>query len=195
MSKKLGTVLYGSEHSADEVFLGRDFSSGKNYSEKTASEIDDEIREIISECYEICKKHLTEHIDKLHFVAEFLFKKESMDEEQFRAAMESDNPTIEYIEEIAAEKKRKSEEENKTAHENNEKAEEEARKKAEEEAAKRIAEMQKTGKFPVDDFFNSVFTVPKEKEESISQEDEVDNSQENSDATTDSDSEKDENNE
>jgi cell division protease FtsH len=43
MSDKLGTVLYGTEHSSDEVFLGRDFSSGKNYSEKTAAEIDDEI--------------------------------------------------------------------------------------------------------------------------------------------------------
>ena len=64
MSEKLGTVLYGSEHSSDEVFLGRDFSSGKNYSEKTAAEIDDEIRNIISSCYVTCKKHLTENIDK-----------------------------------------------------------------------------------------------------------------------------------
>ena len=185
MSKKLGTVLYGSEHSADEVFLGRDFSSGKNYSEKTASEIDDEIRDIISECYEICKKHLTEHIDKLHFVAEFLFKKESMDEEQFRAAMESDNPTVEYIEEIAAEKKRKSEEENKTAHTNNAKAEEEAKKKAEEEAKKRIEEMQRTGKFPVDDFFNTVFTVPEDKSGTNSHEEQPDNNEKGTDQSTD----------
>ena len=47
MSEKLGTVLYGSEHSDDAVFLGRDFSSGQNYSEKTAADIDDEIRKII----------------------------------------------------------------------------------------------------------------------------------------------------
>jgi len=160
MSEKLGTVLYGSEHSSDEVFLGRDFSSGKNYSEKTAAQIDEEIRDIISSCYKTCKKYLTENISKLHFVAEFLLKNESMDEEQFKAAMEAEEPTIEYIEEIAVEKKRKSEEENKTAHENNAKAAEEARRKAEEEAAKRREEMERTGKFPVDDFFNSVFTVP-----------------------------------
>ena len=195
MSRKLGTVLYGSEHSADEVFLGRDFSSGKNYSEKTASEIDDEIRDIISECYEICKKHLTEHIDKLHFVAEFLFKKESMDEEQFRAAMESDNPTIEYIEEIADQKKRKSEEENKTAHENNEKAEEEARKKAEEEAAKRNEEMRRTGNFSVDDFFSTVFTVPEEEDDSDSQKEKADNGEDNTAETPDSSSEDDAKNE
>ena len=163
MSEKLGTVLYGSEHSSDEVFLGRDFSSGKNYSEKTAAEIDDEIRNIISSCYVTCKKHLSENIDKLHFVAEFLLKNESMDEEQFKAAMESEAPTMEYIESIASEKKRKSDEENKTAHENNAKAEEAARRKAEEEAAKRKEEMDRTGKFPADDFFNSVFTVPEDE--------------------------------
>lgn len=165
MSEKLGTVLYGSEHSADEVFLGRDFSSGKNYSEKTAAQIDDEIRNIISSCYKTCKKHLTDNIEKLHFIAEFLLKNESMDEEQFKAAMETDNPTVEYIETIATEKKRKSEEENRSAHENNAKAEEEARRLAEEEAAKKRAEMERTGKFPADEFFNTIFNVPVDEEE------------------------------
>ena len=138
MSDKLGTVLYGSEHSQDEVFLGRDFSSGKNYSEKTAADIDDEIRSIISAAYDKCRQILTEHIDKLHFVAEFLLKNESMDEEQFRAAMEMNDPTIESIEEIAAMKKQKSEEENKSRHEKNAKDEEEERLRRE-ELSKRMA--------------------------------------------------------
>jgi cell division protease FtsH len=165
MSKKLGTVLYGSEHSSDEVFLGRDFSSGKNYSEKTASDIDDEIRSIISDCYDVCKKHLEENISKLHFVAEFLLKNESMDDEQFKAAMELDEPTIEEIEKIAADRKLESEKENKTAHEKNEKAEAEAKRKAEAEAEakKKLAEMKERGEFPMDDFFDTVFTVPKDK--------------------------------
>ena len=115
----LGTVLYGSEHSSDEVFLGRDFSSGKNYSENTAAQIDDEIRKIISDAYERCEKILKEHIDKLHFVAEFLLKNEFMDEAQFMACMQSENPTIEEIEAIAEERRLKSEAENKTAHEKN----------------------------------------------------------------------------
>ena len=136
MSEKLGTVLYGSDHSSDEVFLGRDFSSGKNYSEQTAASIDEEIRNIISTSYDRCKDILTEHIDKLHFVAQFLLKNESMDEEQFRAAMEMDNPTIEFIEDIAFRKKQKSEEENDIAHENNRKAEEEERIRREELAKK-----------------------------------------------------------
>ena len=112
MSEALGTVLYGSEHSSDEVFLGRDFSSGQNYSEATAALIDSEIRQIIADSYARCKSILTEHIDKLHFVAEFLLKNEFMEQDQFEACMSMDNPTIEAIEAIADERKRKSEEEN-----------------------------------------------------------------------------------
>ena len=124
MSDALGTVLYGSEHSQDEVFLGRDFSAGKEYSEKTAAQIDDEVRRIIADAYATCRDILSNNIDKLHFVANFLLKNEVMDEEQFLAAMTLENPTIEEIEAIAIERKRKSEEENKTAHENNARDEE-----------------------------------------------------------------------
>ena len=181
MSEKLGTVLYGSEHTQDEVFLGRDFSSGQNYSEKTSAEIDDEIRSIINNAHEVCKKHLTEHIDKLHFVASFLLKNEFMDEFQFKACMESDNPTIEEIEEIAKERKRKSEEENKIAHEKNRKKEEEQRKAAEEEARKFREQMENNGKFPADDFFSKVFYAPKvdneENADNKSEDVKVENSQ------------------
>ena len=132
MSEKLGTVLYGSEHSADEVFLGRDFSSGTGYSEKTAAEIDDEIRKIIADAYERCKLYISSNIDKLHFVAEYLLKHEFMDEDQFIACMERENPTIEEIELIANERAKKSEEENRTAEEKRKKEEEEELRKAEE---------------------------------------------------------------
>ena len=152
MSEKLGTVLYGSEHSSDEVFLGRDFSSGKTYSEKTASDIDDEIRAIINNSYARCKEILTSNIDKLHFVAEFLLKNESMDEEQFKAAMEMDNPTIEDIEDIAFRKKKQSEEENDTAHKKNAEAAEEARLR-QEELAKRMA----NGEELTDDLLKEIF--------------------------------------
>ena len=166
MSSKLGTVLYGSEHSSDEVFLGRDFSSGKNYSEKTAAEIDDEIRAIINSAYETCKKHLEEHIDKLHFVANFLLKNESMDEDQFKACMEAENPTIEQIENIALERQKKSEEENKTAHENNEKARQEAEAKAKEEAERQMYNNQN---FATDDFLNNIFKAPDDNDDQKSE--------------------------
>ena len=131
MSDLLGPVLYGNEHSSDEVFLGRDFSSGQNYSDKTAASIDDEIRRIIMSAYDRCKDILTEHIDKLHFVAQFLLKNEFMDDEQFKTCMQMDDPTIEAIEAIAEERKRVSEEENETAHKKNARNEELERERAE----------------------------------------------------------------
>ena len=132
MSDKLGTVLYGSEHSSSEVFLGRDFSSGKDYSEKTAAAIDDEIRKLIASSYEDAKKILKEHIDKLHFVAQYLLGHESMDGDQFEAAMK-DGATVEELEAIA---EAKAEESRKA----NEKAAEERAKREAEEAAHRDAE-------------------------------------------------------
>jgi len=111
MSEKLGTVLYGSDHSSDEVFLGRDFSSGKNYSEQTAAAIDAEIQRIIGECYNEAKEILSAHIDRLHFVAQYLLKHESMDADQFKAAMK-DDATEEELDAIAAEKAEKSRRDN-----------------------------------------------------------------------------------
>ena len=128
MSDKLGTVLYGSGHS--EVFLGRDYGTGKDYSEVTAATIDAEIQRIIAECYEDAKKILSEHIDKLHFVAQYLLKHESMDGDQFEAAMK-DGATEEDLDAIAAEKAEKS----RLANE-----ERAARQKAEEEAKKAAAQ-------------------------------------------------------
>ena len=140
MSDKLGTVLYGSEHSASEVFLGRDFSSGKNYSEKTAAIIDEEIRSLIEQAYAKCTEILTEHLDKLHFVAAFLLKNEIMDGDQFKAAMEGD-PTIEELEEMAEEKKRKSREDNeKKRAENEERERREAEERERQENERRAAQ-------------------------------------------------------
>ena len=138
---RLGTVLYGNEHSSGEVFLGRDFSSGKNYSEKTAAQIDDEVRAIIDEAYAKCKAYLQENIDKLHFVAEFLYKHESMDRDQFEAAMQ-EGATEEDVVKIAEDKKRESEKENR------ERAEKNAKREAEEKAE--AEEKKPDGDTPVD---------------------------------------------
>ena len=87
-----------------------------------------------------------------------------MDEEQFRAAMELDEPTIEDIENIAKEKKNKSEAENQTAHENNKKAEEEAKRKEREEAERKAKEdaekLKNQSGFSSDDFFNNIWNAP-----------------------------------
>ncbi len=128
MSDKLGTVLYGSEHA--EVFLGRDYTTGKEYSEKTAAAIDEEIQRIIGECYVDAKTILSEHIDKLHFVAQYLLKHESMDDDQFAAAMQ-DGATEEALEAIAAEKAERS----RVANEERARREAEERARREAEAA------------------------------------------------------------
>ena len=119
MSEKLGTVLYGSEHSADAVFLGRDFNSSRNFSEETAANIDEEIRRIIRECYARCTSYIGEHLDKLDLVAAYLLKHETMEGETFRAAMERDGVTMEELEAIDEAREKKSEEENRVAAEKN----------------------------------------------------------------------------
>ncbi len=109
MSDLIGLRSFGSGES--EVFLGRDFSTSKDYSDATAAKIDSEIHKYLDEAYANAKRILTENIDKLHFVAEFLLKNEIMDGEQFKAAMEG-NPTFEELEEMTEAKKRRSREEN-----------------------------------------------------------------------------------
>lgn len=123
MSDRLGPILYGSEHTSDEVFLGRDFSSGKDYSEETAAAIDEEVHAIIEQAYADAKKMLQDHIDRLHFVAQYLLKHESMDGDQFAAAMKED-ATVEELEAIAAQKAEASRLDNEKAAEAAKKAEE-----------------------------------------------------------------------
>ena len=106
MSDVLGPVVYGSEHGQDEVFLGRDFSTIRNYSEETASKIDAEIRRIVDNAYATARKILEDHKEKLHFIAAYLFKNEVMDQDQFNAVMEGD-PTVEELNAIAEEKRRR----------------------------------------------------------------------------------------
>ena len=80
-SEKLGPILYG--HENQEVFLGRDYSQGRNYSENVAAEIDGEIRELIETGYEKAKEILTEHGDLLERCAQYLMKHEKIDGPDF----------------------------------------------------------------------------------------------------------------
>lgn len=109
---ELGPILFGSGHSDSEVFLGRDFSHERDFSEAVAAKIDEQVEKIITEAYDEAKRLLCENIEKLHFIAKFLVKNEIMDGDQFKRAMEEDDVTIEDLEEMVAEKRRRSEEEN-----------------------------------------------------------------------------------
>ena len=92
MSDKLGLVTYG--HDDNEVFLGRDFSSTPNYSEKTAAVIDEEIESVVMTQYKKALELLNNAMPKLHEVAKVLFDKEKISGEDFRAIMEEQAPTF-----------------------------------------------------------------------------------------------------
>jgi ATP-dependent metalloprotease FtsH len=94
MSENLGSMSYDTE---DEVFIGRDFNSMKNYSEHVAAEIDREVRNIVDTAYDKAKTLLEEHIDKLHVIAEALLKFETISGEEFLLAFNEgiDKLTIE----------------------------------------------------------------------------------------------------
>ena len=85
-SEKLGPVVYGQDEG--EVFLGRDLNHTRNYSEEIASQIDSEIREIVENGYEEVKTILSEHMNQLHLVAEYLFENEKITGANFKDLME-----------------------------------------------------------------------------------------------------------
>ena len=136
MSEKLGPVVYGSDR--DEVFLGYEINNSNNYSEKIAAQIDDEIHEIITEQYVRAKKLLSENIEKLRAVAEYLVKYETMTGEQFSALMEHD-ATEEELNAMVEEKRRRQAEEDAAmkAREEKRRREDEERRRQREEAEHR----------------------------------------------------------
>jgi len=85
MSDNLGPVAFGS--GSDEVFLGRDYSHMRNYSEEIASAIDGEVKNFISAAYDKTYSILTEHKDKLELVAQKLLEVEKIDAQQFAELM------------------------------------------------------------------------------------------------------------
>ena len=90
-SEKLGTVVYGSDQ--NEIFLGRDLGQARDYSEKVAADIDQEVRDIVDQAYKQCKTILKEHVDKLHKIAQYLFVNEKVDGEKFGELM-ADIPAL-----------------------------------------------------------------------------------------------------
>ena len=82
MSEKLGPILFGDDQ--QEVFLGRDFGHTKNYSENVATIIDEEIKRIVSEAYDLAKVTLEENMDSLHKAAQLLMEKEKITGEELR---------------------------------------------------------------------------------------------------------------
>ncbi len=77
MSKKLGPLTFGKKD--EQIFLGREIAKHKNYSEKTAVDIDEEIKRIVTEAYERAKKILEDNYDLLDILAKTLLERETID--------------------------------------------------------------------------------------------------------------------
>lgn len=84
-SEKMGPVVYGNDQ--NEVFLGRDLGSSRDYSDRVAAEIDDEVRSIIEKAYDKAKEILQAHMDQLHLLAKYLMLHEKIEREDFEVLM------------------------------------------------------------------------------------------------------------
>ena len=116
------------------MFLGRDFTSRKNFSESLASEIDKEIKLVMETAFEKTEQLLTEHLDELHRVAEALLELETIDGTQFEQLF-NDEKSLEEIKEESLEQAKEKEEFNRR----------EAEKRAEHRPQKR-EKLRRTGK-------------------------------------------------
>ena len=83
MSETLGARTFGDQN--NEVFIGRDYGHTVDYSQDTAAQIDNEIKNIIDGCYQRCVNILTENQDKLNEVAKLLLEKEKIEGDEFDA--------------------------------------------------------------------------------------------------------------
>ncbi len=100
MSDKLGPINFGSSNG--EVFLGKDYSQTRNYSESIAALIDQEMDEIIRNAYSRTEKILSDHMDKLELIAQVLMKKEKIDGKDFKDLMDGTVTKEEFLGEATA---------------------------------------------------------------------------------------------
>ena len=89
MSEAVGPVVYSCAD--DDNYGGYGSGLYKNYSDSTASKIDEEVRKIISDSYEKSKNIISEHIDKLHEIASYLIENEKMSGKKFYEIMDGKN--------------------------------------------------------------------------------------------------------
>ncbi len=91
MSEKLGTRVYGDNHS--EVFLGREMSTQRNVSQDTAEKVEQEVTKIIGQEYDRARKIIDENSDKIEAMAQALLEWETLDSSQVDEIMAGKEPT------------------------------------------------------------------------------------------------------
>jgi cell division protease FtsH len=89
MSDLMGPLSFGKRE--EHIFLGREIAQHKDYSEQTAIDIDQEIRQVVTGCYERAKTILTENLDALHAVAQALLDRETIDGSEIDGIIKSDS--------------------------------------------------------------------------------------------------------
>ncbi|MBQ8692669.1 MAG: cell division protein FtsH, partial [Synergistaceae bacterium] len=89
MSDKLGLVKLGNKR--EEIFLGRDISEDRNYSEEVASEIDKEVKAIIDKCYFNAREILSERRTLMDKIVKILLEREVLDGDEFAKLMDGDS--------------------------------------------------------------------------------------------------------
>jgi cell division protease FtsH len=92
---RLGPLAYGKKE--ELVFLGREISEQRNYSDTIAYQIDQEIQEIIEHGHERARQVISEHFDKLEAIAELLVREESIDDEQLEALFDQPRPKPDLV--------------------------------------------------------------------------------------------------
>jgi len=80
MSEKMGPLAFGQKE--EQIFLGREFARHKDYSERTAQDIDEEIKRIIDNSYDRARKIIGDNLDILHNLANSLLEREALDGDQ-----------------------------------------------------------------------------------------------------------------
>jgi cell division protease FtsH len=90
MSERLGPRTFGRKE--ELIFLGREISEQRDYSEKVAEEIDEEVRRIIEEAHVVARKLITENLDKLDRLAMRLIEDETLEGEQLMAVLSGKPP-------------------------------------------------------------------------------------------------------
>jgi cell division protease FtsH len=93
MSDELGPMTFGHGHE-EQVFLGRDISRDRNYSERVAAEIDAEMKSIIEQAYRKAEEIVKDHRKELEAVANALLERETLEAADFERLLNSFNHDI-----------------------------------------------------------------------------------------------------
>ncbi len=94
MSEELGPLTFGQKE--EQIFLGRELTQRRDYSEETAVLIDKEVTRLVSEAYKRAKKILQENMDTLHALAQALLERETLAESDIDAIIEPDVPAAKF---------------------------------------------------------------------------------------------------